>query len=405
MNTYKHFATVSSQVYFCSSPIRLDSYNRCQFGCTYCFSRSRSTDTSAPGLKIANTVAFEDRLARVFCRGQIRSALDEFIRARVPIQLGGLQDPFSRLELKYGASFELLQVLRRYNYPTIISTKSTLVTQEPYFSVLKSMNVLVRLSAAGVRENCRRDLEVGCPTSDEMLATVSALSNHGVATSLRIQPVVPGHEDAALHLAARAARSGVKHISFEYLKIGTEDRERTIKRVSAATGRNIWAAMERLGMKRVGRDYTLTTDAKSHFVKKAKETCTRLGVKFGAGDTEFIHLSDGNGCCNGSEFFLADSTQFRANLVGVLTNRKKGEKVRFSDLERYWQPRLNVHAYLTTDSRGRSSDKKLTSWMSLVARRWNGGKSPYSPSFFFGVVWKGEWDERGHKVYEVEDVF
>ena len=139
MNGYKHFASVSSQVYFCSSPIRLDSYNRCQFGCTYCFSRNRSTDTSAPGLKVANTVAFEHRLARVFYHGQIRSALDEFIQARVPIQLGGVQDPFSGLEFKHRVSLELLQVLRRYNYPTIISTKSTLVTQEPYFSVLKSI--------------------------------------------------------------------------------------------------------------------------------------------------------------------------------------------------------------------------------------------------------------------------
>jgi len=45
------------------------------------------------------------------------------------------------------------------------------------------------------------------------------------------------------------------------------------------------------------------------------------------------------------------------------------------------------------------------SWMSLVARRWNGGRSPYSPTFFFGIVWKGERDEAGYKVYEVDDVF
>jgi DNA repair photolyase len=87
METYKHFVSISSQLYFCSSPIRLDSYNRCQFGCVYCFSRKRAMDTSENSMKQANPVAFRQRLERVQS-GVIRSALDEFLAAKVPIQLG-----------------------------------------------------------------------------------------------------------------------------------------------------------------------------------------------------------------------------------------------------------------------------------------------------------------------------
>jgi DNA repair photolyase len=404
MKTYKHFATISSQVYFCSSPIRLDSYNRCQFGCTYCFSRNRSLDTSNPGLKIASAEAFEKRLARI-AKGNIRSAFDEFLASRVPIQLGGLQDPFSGLELKHGVTLELLQILRSYNYPTIVSTKSALPAKEPYLSLLQSMNVLVRFSAAGVREECRKRLEIGCPSMDETLDTVSCLSTRGIPVSLRVQPVVPGHEEAALAIAERAANAGAQHISFEYLKIGTEERQQTINRVSAIVGTDIWRIMSERGITRVGRDYTLSLPAKSDFLRRAKQVCRDAGVKFGAGDTEFIHLSDGVGCCNGSAYFLKNCTQFRSNFVGVLSRRRKGDKIYFSDLERYWQPKLNVHRYLTTDSRGRSSNKRFSSWMSLLARRWNGGRSPYSPSFFFGVKWCGDYDGRGYKIYEVEDVF
>jgi DNA repair photolyase len=404
MTSYNHFATVSSQVYFCSSPIRLDSYNRCQFGCTYCFSRNRALDTSIPGLKIANAEAFGNRLARI-ARGTIKSAFDEFLASRVPIQLGGVQDPFSGLEVTHRTTLELLKILHRYNYPTIISTKSTLVVKEPYVSLLKAMNVLVRFSAVGVREECRRKLEIGCPEISETLAAIKFLSMQGVAISLRIQPVIPGHEDAALRLAKRGARAGAKHISFEYLKIGTEGKEQTIKRVSDAIGADIWNAMVQQGITRIGRDYTLKAAAKCGFVRRAKQVCKQAGVKFGAGDTEFIHLSDGSGCCNGSEYFLEGCTQFRSNFVGVLSDRKKGDRICFSDFEDHWQPQHNVHRYLTTDSRGRSSDKNLSSWMSLLARRWNGGKSPYSPSFFFGIKWKGELDNKGYKIYEVEDVF
>ena len=404
MSTYKHFATVSSQLYFCASPIRLDSYNRCQFGCTYCFSRNRSLDTSLPGLKIANAAAFKSRLGRI-ARGRIQSAFDEFLASRVPIQLGGLQDPFSGLELARGTTLELLNILTEYDYPTIISTKSTLPGKEPYLSLLKQMNVLVRFSAAGVREECRTKLEIGCPKIDNIFDTIALLSSQDITVSLRIQPVIPGHEDAAIALARRGSEAGAKHLSFEYLKIGTEERRRTIARVSEAVGTDIWKVMAERGVTRIGRDYTLTAAAKCDFVKRAKQACCEYGVKFGAGDTEFIHLSDGSGCCNGAGYFLKGSTQFRANFVGVLSGRKKGDKIYFSDLERYWQPKGNVHAYLTTDSRGRSSNKCMSSWMSLIAHRWNGGKSPYSPAFFFGVVWKGDYDERGYKIYEIEEVF
>lgn len=383
---------------------RLDSYNRCQFGCTYCFSRNRSLDTSLPGLKIANPLSFGARLARIE-RGQIRSAFDEFLAKRVPIQLGGLQDPFSGLETTHGTTLELLKILLLYKYPTIISTKSTLVGKQPYISQLKGMNVLIRISAAGVRDECRKKLEIGCPPLDQILLTIERLSRDGLGISLRVQPVIPGHEDAALSLAKRAALAGARHISFEYLKIATEEKLQTLKRISAATGENVSNIMIQRGMTRIGRDYTLIASAKCEFVKRAKQLCHDLGVKFGAGDTEFIHLSDGLGCCNGSGYFLENCTQFRSNFVGILAGRKKGDRIQLSDLERHWQPRLNVHAYLTTDSRGRSSKKSMTSWMSLIAHRWNGGKSPYSPTFFYGIAWNGDYDKKGYKIYEVVDHF
>ncbi|MFN7137762.1 MAG: hypothetical protein ACK4UN_00320 [Limisphaerales bacterium] len=402
MKTYKHFATVSSQVYFCSSPIRLDSYSGCQFGCTYCFSRNRSLDRSAPGLKAANPIAFRARLQRI-AAGTIRSAFDEFLHARVPIQLGGLQDPFSPLEIKQRTTYNLLEILRDYDYPTLISTKSILISMEPYISMLQSMNVLVRISAAGVDDKCRARLEIGCPPLKAILNAITILTRAGINVSFRIQPVIPGHEDSALALAEKVALAGVKHLSFEFLKIGTEEKQKTLERIHAATGVDVWATMSKRGIKRLGRDYTLVAAAKAGFLKRAKELCKGLNVKFGAGDTEFIHLSDGNGCCNGSSHFLSGSTQFRSNFVGILSARSKGDRIHFADLAREWQPKLNLHRYLTTNSRGRSSDKQLTSWMALVAHRWNGESGPYSPSFFYGVEWTGDYDDNGFKIYQIVD--
>jgi hypothetical protein len=58
------------------------------------------------------------------------------------------------------------------------------------------------------------------------------------------QPVIPGHDDAALSLAKRAALAGAKHISFKYLKIATEEKLQTLNRISAATGENVWDVID-----------------------------------------------------------------------------------------------------------------------------------------------------------------
>lgn len=402
METYKHFVSISSQLYFCSSPIRLDSYNRCQFGCVYCFSRKRAMDTSENSMKQANPVAFRQRLERVQS-GVIRSALDEFLAAKVPIQLGGLQDPFSPIDAKKEVTLELLKILRDHHYPTLISTKGDLFLRDEYWNVLCDMDVYIRLSAAAIPESKRKKVDAGTDGFTRTCNKIRMLSEAGFNVSLRVQPIFPGFEDAALRMATRAAESGVKHVSFEHLKLGTEGLESQCRSISRILDCDIWKLMEDRGMKRVGRDYTLRTAAKRDFLFEAKSLCRSLGVRFGAGDTEFIHLSDGTGCCNGSSYFLKSATQFRSNFVGVLSNKGKGREIRFSELSSLWHPVLNVHQYLTTDSRGRDKSGKFNSWLSLLAHRWNGGKGPYSPEFFFGVAWEGEFDEMGFKVYKVKE--
>ena len=170
--TYKHALSVTGQIFFCSAPIRLDPYDTCQFGCGYCFSRNRARAWALKGVHQANPAAFRLRLERV-ARGEIRSAVDEFLARRVPLQLGGLQDPFTPIEREFGVTKDLLGILRDFNYPTLISTKGSLPTSEPYLSLLGQMNVVVRLSAAGIPEPLRKIVE---PRTDGFAATIATLA-------------------------------------------------------------------------------------------------------------------------------------------------------------------------------------------------------------------------------------
>lgn len=399
--TYKHSLSVTGQIYFCSAPIRLDSYDTCQFSCVYCFSRDRSRAWASKGIHQANPKALALRLERV-ARGEVRSAVDEFLARRVPLQLGGLQDPFTPMEAELGVTRELLSVLRDFEYPTLISTKGSLPISEPYLSLLAGMNVVVRLSAAGISEPLRRIVE---PRSEGFAATMrilEALGGRGIVTGLRIQPIFPGYEEEALEMAEAAAAAEVKQLSFEYLKVPGESVGTEIAAASRALGYDIVDRMRGLGVVRLGPDWMLSKDAKRPFVRRARSLSHALGVKFGAGDTEFIPWSDGNGCCGASELTQDGANHFTANFVGAIraSLARADKRISFDLLADLWSPEQSIGNYMDWRRRIPADQREGRSdWLALMGRRWNGGKSPYSPAFFDGVAATDDVDENGFRVY------
>jgi DNA repair photolyase len=165
---------------------------------------------------------FADRLERVRT-GKIASALDECLRVRVPVQLGGLQDPFTPREGMRRVTYRLLEILRQHEYPTVISTKGSLLTSNDYLALLRGMNVFVRVSAAGISEALRPAVDRRCGTFSETLNKIATLAGQGIATGLRIQPVVPSFEEHALQMAQEAAAAGASQVSFEYLNPDSPD--------------------------------------------------------------------------------------------------------------------------------------------------------------------------------------
>lgn len=398
--TVKHALSVTSQVFFCSSPIRLDSYNKCSFGCTYCFARLRSRNNSPRGLRVASVAAVAARFDRV-ANGVVKSALDEFLQRRVALQFGALQDPFSSFSGAPEVATHLLAVLRKHDYPTIISTKSGAWMHPKFMRVLDGMNVVIRLSASSVPESARARVDVGCARFDDTLARIRWLTHAGIPVMLRIQPVIPGFEQDALRMTAEAADAGVAGVSFEYLKVPSEDRS-VARRLSDALGTDVWGHMLSMGVTRLGRDYVMRSDKKVGFLRDARAMCRKKNIDFGAGDTEFIHYSDGGACCAGAWRHLRGSQPFSANYVGVLQRRRAlgQSRVTFADILREWSPRMPISTYLTTNSRGQSHHEGFTDWQRLLANRWNGGRSPYSPLMFFGVRSATTTDRTGFDVYE-----
>jgi hypothetical protein len=268
------------------------------------------------------------------------------------------------------------------------------------------MNVVVRFSAAGVAERLRAPIDRRCASFERTLEKIATLTARGIKTTLRIQPVIPGFEEDALRMTRGAALAGANQVSFEYLKLPKESLRTDVRVLSDVIGFDILGHMKAIGLAEQGWDYALAPRAKRSFVITARRSCHESGLSFGAGDTEFIPWSDGDGCCGSTSNNFRNSTQFQANYVGAikfaLSNPR--QEVYFRSVEEVWSPTRSVSTYLDSRSRNRASDHHTSDWIRLVAARWNGGLGPYSPAFFDGVKWTGKIDAMGFRIYDASSL-
>ena len=109
MDPYRYSLSLTTQFYFCSLPLRLDSYSRCQFGCHYCFAKARGGNTASGKITAADPDRLERRLERV-AGGRVASVVDEFLVERQALHFGGMSDPFMPLERTAQRSLSLLQL-------------------------------------------------------------------------------------------------------------------------------------------------------------------------------------------------------------------------------------------------------------------------------------------------------
>ncbi|MGY2191492.1 hypothetical protein [Pseudomonas pergaminensis] len=399
---YKYSTSLTSQLAFCATPLRLDSYNNCQFSCGYCFARTRAGFGRDEKLQFANPEALKKRMARV-SSGVIRSALDEFISRRIPFQMGGMSDPFSPIEAKEKRTLQYIRILNEYDYPFIISTKSDMVGTIEYSTALSEANAYVRFSTTVVDESSRSRLDKGCPSISQISYAAERLSSLGVPVSFRFQPIIPGHEHNAEGLLSIANNSGVKHISAEYLKVPLEANTKFSSELIDLLGGDPVSVYMALGSRRQGSEYSLPLSYRGGYLISMSKQAKTLGMTFGFADNELLLHSDGNSCCSASNLYLRNANFFSANIVSLAKKKQLGEKLYFSELACQWLPEQSLASYLNSKSRLKGLQDEPVKWLSYLRKIWLGEYGQYSPLFFDGISPTGELDNFGIPIY-IRDV-
>lgn len=396
MQPYKHHIGVTSQAAFCSVPLRLDSYGFCQFSCSFCFAKARGGHRSAKPVTEANPDVIRRRLLRV-SQGQLQSAVDDFLVRRIPIQFGGMTDPFSPWEAERKVTLKILSVLAEFDYPTIISTKSTLISTPEYLAILRRGNFFVRFSFTGARNILQLKLERGVSSLSERLKAVTRLRQQDLAVAARLQPIIPGEEEYLPSILEQMSNAGIQQVSAEYLKWPMEKSSDQHKRLSVLLP-DVERFYATVGATKVGREMVLPASWKLRMLSGLKKIAENYGIIFGYAENDLLHLNSFEACCNASDRFLRDANFFSDNILGRLKSSSP-EKTFEVPVEKRWSGNHDILAYMNSHSRIRSDDPPALKWQRYLFDKWNAPSWRNGPLSYWGISDTSVRDASGASIY------
>ena len=184
----------------------VNPYRGCEHGCIYCFARpSHAFLGLSPGLD------FETKL---IARPGIGAVLAQELRAKsyrvAPIAIGTNTDPYQPVEREYRVMREVLEVLRDFRHPVLITTKGALIERDlDILSEMAAMGLVrVAVSVTTLDDDLSRRMEPRVPRPARRIAAIKALAAAGVPVRVQVSPVIPAltdHETEAILAAARDA--------------------------------------------------------------------------------------------------------------------------------------------------------------------------------------------------------
>jgi DNA repair photolyase len=390
---YRYFLALTSQLPFCGIPFRLDSYSACQFGCRYCFASRRGGATGTSKIVAADPSSLRRRFDRIASQGPI-SALDEMLAARIPLHFGGMSDPFTPIEEKRGVTLRLLRILAELKYPVILSTKGILAASHRYVDVLSQGRFALQYSFSSFCNRTATLLEPGTPSPAQRLSALKVLASAGIPTSVRLQPFIPTREADALELVDAAASVGARHFALEHLKLPLEGSTSLRPKLVSAIGFDLHELYRVEGAIRVGREWILPASTRLAAVNSIRAQVKRLGLSFGAADTDLLHWSDGGVCCSAADLLgMGDGMRF--NFLTAVRKGMKSGIISFQDIANEWRPSGSISQFVNSHSR--TNGKQTVE--SFIRARWNGVKNGPSPLSFFGVSPTEKYDVHGFRLY------
>jgi DNA repair photolyase len=195
----------------------INPYRGCGHGCHFCYARG----THAWLGYHADDSFRNNILVKRDAHQVLRTELRKGRWKGGGIAIGTATDPYQQLEGKLEVTRSILEVLREYEIPCSITTRSPLILRD--LDVLKGMKVTsIQISISTLDETIWKHTEPSSPHPMQRLRTVFELVRAGVPAGLFLAPVIP------------------------YLTDGVETVEAVLREATAAEARFVSPSLLRL---------------------------------------------------------------------------------------------------------------------------------------------------------------
>lgn len=178
----------------CLYAFEVDTYGRgCVHDCAYCYAKDQLELHGYWNRPIPFPMDIT-KIWKIFYtvfETNKRSKWREILEKRVPIRIGSMSDSFMHMDRKYKVTLEFLKILKHYNYPYVIFTRSDLVAHDQYIEVMDKDLCSIQMSIPSTNDKLNKIIEPGAPSSKRRLRALSKLVDEGFWTTVRINPLFP----------------------------------------------------------------------------------------------------------------------------------------------------------------------------------------------------------------------
>jgi len=229
-----------------------------------------------------------------------------------PISMSNSSDPYTPPEEIMGITRNALRLLLNNGAKIQLITKSSLVTRD--IDLIRNGYCSVSISITTLDEEKASRLEPGASSPEKRIAALRLLSDSGIPTICRIDPIIPGINDGDLNnLVETVCETGVGHLVASTCKIRTDGFSRLVEAFPSERD-NLWKLYWVDG-ERLGNSRYLRRNLRAKILQDVKRVADAAGISFGV-------------CREGLSEFSICQTCDGSHMIGrqVHSSREKKQK-------------------------------------------------------------------------------
>lgn len=160
----------------------INPYRGCQFGCDYCYTKNNKNLLD----RTNDWGNFID--VKINSLDILKKELEQLKNKKIKILLGSTTEPFQPIEQQYKLTRAIIELLKQYNIPVIILTKSPLIIDDLELLTYSTENIIYFTYNS---PEVKTLFEKETPSNQARLAVIQKILQNNIKLTVYISPYFP----------------------------------------------------------------------------------------------------------------------------------------------------------------------------------------------------------------------